>query len=248
MKISIITVCYNSQSTIESTIQSVLNQTYLNIEYIIIDGGSEDGTKDIINKYLDKIAKYVSESDKGIYDAMNKGISLATGEIIGFLNSDDIFFDNDIVLKIASLFTEFKLLDSVFGDIIFFNEKNKLIRKFSSKNWNVSKFAWGFMPPHPSFFCKLNVYKRFGLFKTDYKIAGDFEILVRFLLLHKINYRYVSLITTKMRMGGISNKNFKSIITLNKETKRACDENGIITNYLMIYSKYFFKIKEFLFK
>jgi glycosyltransferase involved in cell wall biosynthesis len=129
MKISIITVCYNSQNTVESTIQSVLNQTYLNIEYIIIDGGSEDGTKDIINKYLDKIAKYVSESDKGIYDAMNKGITLATGEIIGFLNSDDIFFDNDIVLKIASLFTEFKLLDSVFGDIIFFNEKNKLLIK-----------------------------------------------------------------------------------------------------------------------
>lgn len=245
MKISIITVCYNSRNTIESTIQSVLHQTYLNIEYIIIDGGSEDGTKDIINKYLDNIAIYVSESDKGIYDAMNKGITLATGEIIGFLNSDDIFFDNDIILKIASLFTEFKSLDSVFGDIIFFNEKNKQIRKFSSKNWNVSKFAWGFMPPHPSFFCKHKVYKKFGLFKTDYKIAGDFEILVRFLLLYKINYKYASLITTKMRLGGISNRNLKSIITLNQETKRACDENGIITNYFMIYSKYLFKLKEF---
>ena len=246
MKISIITVCFNSVKTIESTIQSVIQQSYVDLEYIIIDGGSTDGTIELINKYDNIIFKWISEVDKGIYDAMNKGISFATGDIIGILNSDDSFYNNDVVSEIASVFLSNNILDAVIGNIVFINNRNNIIRNYTSKNWNTNMFAWGFMPPHPSFFCKRYLFEYFGAYKTDYKIAADFEILLRFLHIHKISFKYISLITTKMRMGGASTKNFKSIFTINKEIRRACLENQIYTNYIMIYLKYFSKIFEFL--
>lgn len=246
MKISIVTVCFNSIKFIENSILSVVNQSYQDIEYIIIDGGSTDGTIDVIKKYDNYIYKWISEADNGIYDAMNKGISLATGDIIGILNSDDSFFNNNVISEISSFFLSNISLDAVISNIVFINNHNKIIRYYSSQNWKTIKFAWGFMPPHPSFFCKRKFFENLGAYKTDYKIAADFELLLRYLQIHKIKFQYIPLITTKMRMGGASTKNLMSILTLNKEIRRACLQNHVYTNYVMIYLKYFSKIFEFL--
>ena len=248
LKISIITVCFNSDKTIEKTILSVLSQTYNNIEYIIIDGKSMDNTVSIIQGYIKKIAKFISEPDKGIYDALNKGIAYATGDVIGILHSDDMFFDSNVLKNIANAFDEDGDLEATIGDIVFVNKTilNQVIRVYSSKKWNPGKFAWGYMPAHPSFFCRKKVYQRLGDYKLNYKIASDYELLIRYLLIQKIRYKYLPIITTKMRLGGVSTSGFKSLLLLNREIKQACTSNGINTNYIMIYFKYFFKIFEFL--
>ena len=249
MKVSIITVVYNNVTTIAQAIESVLGQNYPDIEYIIIDGRSTDGTLSEIRKYEDRIARIVSEKDKGIYDAMNKGIRLATGDLIGILNADDFFYDQEVVSRVVDAFHEDGALQATIGDIVFIkdNDHNRVLRHYSARNWRPSKFAWGYMPPHPSFFCKKEVYESFGYHQTDYKIAADYEILIRFLLVNRVRYKYLPITTTKMRMGGASTRNLQSIITLNKEIRRGCSENRVYTNYLMIYSKYFFKPFEFLF-
>lgn len=246
MKISIVTVVYNCVNTIEGCIKSVLDQDYDDVEYIIVDGASKDGTVDVINKYKDQIAHFVSEKDKGIYDAMNKGVKMATGDIVGILNADDFFYSNDTLSKIAAAFKNDEQLDATIADIVFVNEDNtKILRHYNARKWRPSKFAWGFMPPHPSFFCKRHLFDKLGLYKTDYKIAADYELLIRFLYVNKINFRYLPIVTTRMRMGGVSTKNLNSIITLNKEIKRACEENNLGTNFLKIYTKYIFKPFEF---
>ncbi len=245
MKISIITVCFNSEKTIEKTILSVLSQNYSNIEYIIVDGQSMDNTLEIINNYIDKIDCIISEPDKGIYDAINKGILKATGEIIGILNSDDEFYDNTIISKIVSHFLDNTALDSIIGDVVFENNRQQIVRNYSSKNWNENKFSWGFMPPHPSFYCKKDIYNKLGLYKTDFKIGADFELLIRFLKIQKINFEYISLIMVRMKTGGVSTRGFKSLYIINKEIFNACKINGIKTNYIKLYSKYFIKIFEY---
>lgn len=249
MKISIVTVVYNNAATIGHAIDSVLAQDYPNIEYIVVDGMSTDGTVDIIKGYGNRITQFVSEKDKGIYDAMNKGIRMATGDVVGILNADDFFYNNTIVSAIAAEFVADKTLDATLGDIVFIaeNDHKRVLRHYSSKKWRPSKFAWGYMPAHPAFFCRKVHFDRYGYYKTYYKIAADYELLIRFLLLHRLRFKYLPLITTSMRMGGASTRNINSILTLNHEIKRACRENGIRTNYLMIYSKYFFKPFEFLF-
>ncbi len=249
MKISIITVVYNNAATIGQTIASVLEQDYPDIEYIIIDGKSTDGTMDIVRSYGEQISQVVSEQDQGIYDAMNKGIRMATGSVVGILNADDFFYDKHVVSAIADAFLEDEDLEATIADIVFVkeDEQEKVLRHYSAGKWRPSKFAWGYMPPHPSFFCKRTLFGKFGYYQIDYKIAADYELLIRFLLVNKIRFRYLPLITTKMRMGGASTRNLNSIITLNREIKRGCTENKIYTNYLMIYSKYFFKPFEFLF-
>jgi glycosyltransferase involved in cell wall biosynthesis len=183
-----------------------------------------------------------------MYDALNKGIELASGDIIGILHSDDSFYNENVISKIVLAF-ENSNIDSVFGDIVFISNKiqNKIVRIYSANKWRPFMFAFGMMPPHPSFFCKSEVFKKYGVYKIDYKIASDFEILIRFFLVLKIRYKYLPMITTKMRLGGKSTKNINSNFILNREIKRACEENGIYTNYFMIYSKYLFKIKEFFF-
>jgi glycosyltransferase involved in cell wall biosynthesis len=247
LKVSIITVCFNSEKTIEDTIKSVINQTYNNIEYIIIDGGSNDKTIDIINKYSDKIYKFISEKDNGIYDAINKGINLSTGYIVGILNSDDYFFDNSIISNIVDIFTINNTVDSVIGDINFVNTNNKLIREYKSLNWKPSLFKFGIMPPHPTFYCKRILYDKFGLYNNRYKIAGDFDLLIRFLFVNKISYHYFPKSMVTMRLGGISTSGIKSIITINKEILHSCLSNNIQTNYIYIYLKYFKKLFEFKF-
>lgn len=244
MKVTIITVCYNFSSVIVESIESVISQKNVNIEHIIIDGGSNLESLSILEKYR-KFAKIISEPDKGMYDALNKGILLATGDIIGILHADDHFYNDSVVSKIIHAF-ENNDIDAVIGDVIFIsNKKDKTLRNYSSKSWKPNMFRYGIMPPHPSFFSRVEVFKKYGLYKVDYKIAADFEMLLRLLYIMKLRFKYLPIITTKMRIGGKSTKNFMSNIVLNQEIKRACIENGIYTNYFMIYSKYFFKIKEF---
>jgi len=245
MKVSIITASYNSADTISDTIVSVQKQSYKNIEHIIVDGASKDNTLGVIRTAGHK-GPLISEPDKGIYDAMNKGIKAATGDIVGILNSDDHFYNDDVITTVVKAFEE-QQIDATVGDVIFINKENtaKIVRRYSAVKWKLSKFVWGYMPPHPSFFVKRRMFEELGFYKTDYKIGADFELLVRYLLVHKISWAYLPVITTKMLMGGASTKNINSIITLNKEIARACKENGLYTNYAMIYSKYLFKPFEF---
>jgi glycosyltransferase involved in cell wall biosynthesis len=245
MKISLITVSYNSESTIKDTIDSILAQDHPDIEYIIVDGKSKDTTVEIIKSYGGRIAKWISEPDKGIYDGMNKGLAMATGDVVGMLNSDDFYFDNTIISQVAMAFAD-EQVDAVFGNLVFVDPKNlkKSIRSYSSKRWHPGKFARGFMPAHPTFFVRRKYYEKFGLFKTDYKIASDYEMLIRLLYVNKLNYKYLPITMVVMRKGGVSSSGIRSNIVLNNEIKRACNENGIKTNLPLIYLKYFTKIFE----
>lgn len=242
MKVSIITACFNSEKTIRDTIESVLSQDYSNIEYIIVDGASRDGTMAIVKEYGDRIAKVISERDHGIYDAMNKGILATSGDIVGIINSDDFYENNEVISSIVSEF-EARNVDSIFADLVFINHRppHKIVRYYNSSNFNPKRFAYGWMPAHPTFFTKRNIYEKHGLFKLDYKIAADYELLTRFLAKHKISYSYIPKVIIKMRTGGLSTRNLKSNWIINNEIVRACTENGIPTNILKIYSKYFTK-------
>ena len=211
-KVSIITVVFNNREMIKDAISSVLNQTYKNIEYIVIDGLSEDGTVDVIESYGAKITKFISEKDDGIYDAMNKGIALATGDIVGILNSDDFYIDDKVIEKIVKEFENNKI-DSVYADLIFVKpeELERTVRYYDSSYFNPEKFAYGWMPAHPTFFVKKWVYDKYGVFRTDLIIAADFDLLLRFLYTQKISYSYLQEVLVKMRLGGVSTS-FKSIV------------------------------------
>ncbi len=251
MKISLITVSFNSAATIRNTFESVLNQTYTDLEYIVIDGNSSDNTLDIIKEYESKFARrmrWVSETDKGLYDAINKGIKMATGDIVGLIHSDDFYNSNAIIEQIVCAFEKNKEIEVVYGDVHFVKSENldKKIRYYSSRKFNPKQFRFGFMPAHPTFFTYKNNFEKIGYYKTDYTIAADFELLLRFLFIHKLPYQYLPLDMITMRMGGLSTKSYKSNVLLNKEIIRSCKENGIYTNLLLVYSKYFQKIFEYL--
>jgi glycosyltransferase involved in cell wall biosynthesis len=233
----------NNKQTIKDAIDSVINQSYKNIEYIIIDGASTDGTIEVIKEYKNKITKFISEKDDGLYDAMNKGIRLATGDIVGILNSDDFYKDNFVIEKIMNIFKK-ESIDSMFADLIYVRAENldKTIRYFDSSKFKPSRFAYGFMPAHPTFFVKREVYEKYGLFRTDLKISADFDILVRFLYTHKITYRYLQEVLVKMRVGGVSTGGFRSKLLLNREVLQVCADNNIKTNLFKILLKYPHKI------
>jgi glycosyltransferase involved in cell wall biosynthesis len=250
MKISIITVCYNSEKTIATTIESVLVQTYHDIEYIIIDGNSTDKTVEIIkNNFQFSTFNFqlVSEPDTGMYDAMNKGIRMATGEIIGILNSDDFYNHPNCIERVAEVFRN-QTIDACFADIRFVNPKNqeKTVRYYSSAKFNPGKFRLGFMPAHPTFFVRKKYFDQIGYYKTDYRIAADFELLMRFLYRNKLSYSYIPLDMVKMRTGGKSTQSWKSNYILNREIVRACRENGVYTNLLILSLKYLIKVFEFI--
>lgn len=247
MKVSIITVTYNSEKYIASCIESVLNQSYANIEYIIVDGASRDNTNTIIRSYGNRISKHISEPDKGIYDAMNKGIKMATGDIVGILNSDDFFPDRNIIAKIVSIFNE-KEIDALYGDIAFIRPENteKVVRYYSAKKFTPSRFKYGYMPPHPSFYAKRALFENYGMYKLGYKIAADYELLIRFLFRHKLRSVYLNDVIVYMRTGGVSNASVKSRYILNKEIVKACRENGITTNMFILSLKYFNKVSEYI--
>ena len=245
MKISIITATFNSAESIKDCIKSVNYQTYNNIEHIIIDGASKDNTLGIINSIPNRVTTIVSEPDKGIYDAMNKGIMAATGDIIGILNSDDFFTSTDVIYTIVKEFEE-SGIDALYGDVHFVNPDNlkKTVRYYSSAIFRPSLFRFGFMPAHPSFYMKKSCYEKFGLYSLDYKIASDYDLLIRYLYLHKIKYKYIKKDFVTMRTGGISTENVNSRIILNKEIIKACRQYGIYTNMLLLSLKYLYKIFE----
>ena len=242
LKVSIITVVRNNKETVKNAIDSVLGQTYKNIEHIVVDGASTDGTVEIVRSYGDKISQFISEPDSGLYSAMNKGISLATGDVIGILNSDDFYIDDKVIQRVVKEFEE-KNVDSVYADLVYVEPKNlnKTVRYYDSSKFNPSKFSYGWMPAHPTFFVKKDTYEKHGVFRTDLKIAADFDILIRFLLTHKISYSYMQEVLVKMRVGGVSTS-FNSIWIISIEQLQVCRDNGMDTNIFKILLKYPSKI------
>lgn len=251
LKISLITVTFNSAVTLRDTIQSVLSQSYSDIEYIIIDGASEDNTVDIVKEYeplFEGRLRWISEKDQGLYDAMNKGIHMATGDIIGIINSDDFYHRTDIIAKVMEAFQD-RLVQAVYGDVRFVNSDNldKTVRYYSSKNFSPRRFRYGFMPAHPTFFTYRKYFDELGCYKTDYRIAADYELLIRFLYVHHLKAKYLSFDFLKMRTGGVSTVSFRNNILINKEIVRACRENGIWTCMPLLFLKYFIKVFELIF-
>ena len=247
MKISVITVCYNSAATIADTLSSVANQTWNDIEHIVIDGASTDGTQALIGRKGARVALVVSEPDAGIYDAMNKGLSLASGEVIAFLNADDVYAHSRVLEDVAECMQE-EGLDALYGDTEFVRPDDLLkpTRRYSSERFRPSRIAWGWMPAHPSLFLRRQVIERYGGFRVDYQIAGDFELIARIFHKNMLSYKYVPEVFVRMRTGGVSTRGLRSIFLLNREVLRACRENGIRSNWLMILSKYPVKLIEFL--
>ena len=251
MKISIITVTFNSEKTLPYAIESMLKQQYADYEYIIVDGASKDNTISIIKEYEPKFngrMKWISEPDKGLYDAMNKGIRMATGDIVGIINSDDFYHRTDILQIIADTFID-NSIQAVYGDVRFVNDDNldRTVRYYSSKNFSPKRFRFGFMPAHPTFFTYKKYFDEYGYYKMGFKISADFELLTRFLYVHKLKSQYIPADFMKMRTGGASTASLKSNWILNKEIVRACKENGIWTCMPLLFLKYFIKVFELVF-
>lgn len=247
MKITIITVCFNSAKTITSTLDSVAAQLHPDVEHIVVDGASTDGTANVVKTVGRRVSQLVSEPDQGIYDAMNKGLRLATGDIIGFLNADDVYKDVGVLARVSSTMGS-EGLDALFGDVEFFSpdHPDRSLRRWRSKYFCPERIAWGWMPAHPALFLRRQVYENFGLFKTSYQVAGDFELVARIFYGDTLKYRYVSEVLVRMQMGGISTRGWRNTILLNREVLRACKENCIPTSLPRILSKYPAKLLEFI--
>lgn len=246
MKVSIITTTYNSASTIEHTIQSVLNQSYTNIEYIIIDGVSTDGTLDILNRYKERLNKIISEKDTGIYDALNKGIDLATGDVIGILHSDDFYTGSDVIENVVNTFDQNKC-DGLYANLYYVDkdDTNKIKRKWHSGNYSDGAFLNGWMPPHPTFFVKKEIYNKFGKFNLQFATAADYELMLRFIHKNKIKLAYLNKFIVKMRIGGKSNDTLKSRITANMDDRKAWEVNGLKPRFYTLTLKPLRKIFQF---
>ena len=240
-KISIITICYNSELTISGTLKSIKSQSFKDFEHIVIDGGSTDKTISIIEK--ENISdKVISEKDSGIYDAFNKGIINSKGDIIGFLNSDDTFYDKNSLKKIEESMKE--NIDCVFGDLVYTNSQNKITRIWKGSKFTKGSFKKSWMPAHPTFYCKRNIYNKYGFYDESFRIAGDFELMMRFLEKHNITSKYINNRLINMRQGGVSNKSFLNKLRIIKEEFEAFKNNNIKVNkidYLFQKAK---KIKE----
>ena len=249
MKVSIITVCYNSEKTIEKTIKSVLSQNYKNYEYIIIDGGSTDNTIKIIDKYKKKIDIFKSEKDRGIYDAINKGIKYSTGSVISILHSDDVFYDKLTINKVISNFKSNQKIDCLIGNtVIVKNDSKKKLRNYKAnffKNWML---YFGFSPPHPSTFFKQKIYQKYGLYNDKYKIAGDFEFFVRIFLKKKILFKIVNKNFILMKSGGRSSASLKSNFISSNEIVKSFKDNNLYTNWLLVILRFPIKLLQYIAK
>lgn len=229
LKISIITVTYNSARTLSDCLESVASQSYQAHEHVVVDGASNDETLAILQRYKPQLAIVLSEPDGGIYHAMNKGIQLVSGDVIGFLNSDDFYAHSHVLSSVAKIFEEHPLLDACFADLIYVEQLNtsRTVRYWQSSDFASGAFSRGWCPPHPTFFVRSSVYERFGFFDLNFRIASDVELMMRFLEVHKIRVRYVSEVWVKMRLGGTTNKNLKNIWLQNREVLRALVSNGL---------------------
>ncbi len=247
MKVSIITITYNSEKYIENTIQSVVNQDYENIEYIIVDGLSTDNTLDIVNRYQDKISKIISEKDNGLYDAINKGIKAATGDIIGLIHSDDFLASDNVISKYVEKFKNTNA-EGVYANLHYVDQHNtnKLIRNWVSGEYKQGLFKKGWMPPHPTFYVKKEVYERYGLYRDDiFKSAADYEFMLRVIHKHQIKVAYLPIVTVKMRMGGVSNASLKNRLKANKEDQLAWEINNLKMPVLLPVLKPLSKLKQY---
>lgn len=245
MLISIITPTFNSKKVIEDCLLSFKNQNIYVAEHIIIDGGSNDDTCSIVKNYSDEIV-CVSEPDHGIYDALNKGIKLAKGDIIGILHSDDIFAYNNVLTDIVKLFKK-ENVDSVYSDLVYVykNKTDKVLRYWKSGEFSYKKILNGWMPPHPTFFVKREIFEKYGNYDLNFKIAADYDLILRFLYKHKISTAYLPKVTVKMRIGGASNRSISNIIKKSKEDYKALKKNRIPFPFKVLFYKNFTKIIQF---
>ena len=246
LSVSIITVCFNSEATIRGTLESVRSQYYEKLEHVVVDGASSDGTVNIVNQYRDSVSTVVSEPDRGLYDAMNKGIHHATGDIIGILNSDDFFENKEVISAVVRLFEDHPEVDIVFGDVVFVEPDNleRVTRYYKSGHFRPWKLRFGWMPPHPATFVRKSAYERVGKYRLDMRIAADYDMFVRWLLVAGLKWKYLDGVLVRMRAGGVSTSGIRSSIRLNREIVRACRDNGVYTNLLLVLSKIPFKLLE----
>ncbi|MEZ4774540.1 MAG: glycosyltransferase family 2 protein [Bacteroidia bacterium] len=248
MKVSIITVCFNAESVIKTAIESVLAQDYQDIEYIIIDGASTDKTMQIVQAYGDRIHHVISEPDEGLYYAMNKGVAVATGDIVGILNADDVYADHQVISKVVDSFKN-NQVDMTFADLVYVkaDDLSQIVRYYPGKGFEPEKFAKGMMPPHPTYFVRRELYEKYEAFNTRYRICADFDLMVRFFVTHKRPYSYIPGVIVHMRVGGNSawGRNTRQI---NREMLHSLRSHGVQTSLLKIYSKYFTKIFQLLAK
>ncbi|MBI5967024.1 MAG: glycosyltransferase [Deltaproteobacteria bacterium] len=247
MKISVITAVLNSQKTIRDAIESVLNQDYKNVEHIIIDGGSTDGTLEVIEEYRGQIARMISEPDWGVYEALNKGIRLSTGKVIGILHGDDFYAHSRVLRRVVEGF-EKQNRDSCYGDLQYVDKKDvhKVLRHWKSAPYTQGKFKSGWMPPHPTFFVKRRIYEKYGLFNEKFRIAGDYELMLRFLERYRISTFYIPEVLVKMRWGGISNGSVKNLFIKSYEDYKAWEINHLKGNLLIIFLKNLSKVPQLL--
>ncbi|MEP7165494.1 MAG: glycosyltransferase family 2 protein [Ferruginibacter sp.] len=246
MKVSIITVTYNSGKYLEDCIKSVIKQSHHNIEHIIIDGKSTDNTLDIIKKYKSHIAKNISETDRGIYDAINKGMAMATGDIIGNLNSDDILVDDDVIESIVKAFEE-NNVETVYGDLEYVSasDTNKIMRIWKGKSYKRSRFRYGWMPAHPTFYIKRSLVENYGFYQNHYYTAADYEFMARYLYKNKVSSFYLPKLIVKMRMGGQSNKNMHHRFRANRRDFLAMKKNDIPFAFFVSILKPLIKLNQF---
>lgn len=247
MKISIITVCFNSANTIGDTIKSIATQTYLDKEHIVVDGVSKDATMHMVRSSL-SVSVCISEPDNGIYDAMNKGIALATGDVVGTLNADDYYMNDQVLDDIAKVFLD-PTIEACYGDLVYVRQDNinKIVRFWKSNDYKSGMFKSGWMPAHPTFFVRKNVYERLGSFDLRYKIAADFEILFRFIEKNKIKTKYLPKVLVKMRLGGTTNKNLSNIIKQNKEIVAILNKHyGNFSMIEFVFKKLFNRINQYI--
>lgn len=248
MRVTIVTTSFNSSSTIRYTIESVLHQTYTDIEYIIVDGGSTDHTLDIVREYeplFNGRLRWISEPDKGIYDAMNKGVRMSSGDVIGFLNSDDFFTSAD---SLECLVDALRIhnVDAVYGDVHYVNKDNlsRCVRYYSSAGFRRFKMIFGYMPAHPTFYCRRKIFERHGLFDTSLKVASDFELLLRFIYVNRISTYYIKKDCVTMRTGGASTSGLASHRAIFHDHLVAYRKNGVRSNVLFDASRYILKSAE----
>jgi len=248
MKMSIITVVYNNEKTIKDALNSVFEQTYKNIEYVIIDGKSNDNTVALIKEYEDKLGYFVSEKDKGLYDAMNKGILSSTGDVIGILNSDDIYQDEDVITNIMEYFNNDPALDIIYGDLVYVknNDTDKIVRNWNSKPYYDRFFENGNVPAHPALFVRRRVYEVVGLFDLNYRLAADYELMFRMLKNNNFKIKYIKRLIVKMRLGGATNQSFRNILNQNKEILRAWKDNGLQAPFYLMPLRMFKKMIQFI--
>ena len=250
MKISLITACFRSAGMLRTALDSVLEQKGVDLDYIVVDGGSDDGTVELLKEYevkFDGRMRWISEKDRGMYDAINKGIKMATGDVVGILNADDMFESDETLAHVVDSFNRVERVDAVYADIRFVKDDLQTTsRYYSAKRWKPWMLQWGKMPPHPSVYIRRDLFEKYGFYKLGYDIAADYELLIRYLRMAKLNTRYLNECVVRMRMGGKSTRGWKSFKTLNKEIVRGNLENGYFCCFPMLLPKYLFKIFEFI--